>query len=212
MPPIPPISPVFTTIPPSDVDPDSPVTTNLMVAVSDNPEFLSQWLGVRTSSTVPHHRHKGTSDATDGTEQIAYSSITGAPSPSALLSFVNSQDVTVTWSGGVDGEFDTGALGLTPVGAEITIKSGSSSTNFFNWAVAKGVSSGQSYFIGFDAATMGVQSGTTQVATAKGFGSQVYATISQFSSAGIKITLPRDPAVINGQDIAYKVMIVVYGT
>ena len=124
----------FTVISDGDIDPDSPVTTNLMTALRDNDIHLEEWLGDGYTAAKDHN-HNGTNS-----KKVNYADLSGAPSPSAMLSFVNSQDVTVTWSGGVDGEFDTGALGLTPVGAEITIKSGSSSTNFFNWPSSNSVS------------------------------------------------------------------------
>jgi hypothetical protein len=95
-------------IPNSDIDPDSPVTTTLMTELRDNPDFVSQWVGVRATAAV-NHAHKGA--ATDGTAKIAYSDISGVPT-----GFVKSVSLHIDQHGNSgDFTYSTGALGFTPV-------------------------------------------------------------------------------------------------
>lgn len=44
----------FTTIPDSDIDPESPITTGLMTAYRDNDIHLEEWLGGSYTAAVDH--------------------------------------------------------------------------------------------------------------------------------------------------------------
>ena len=67
------ISVSFTVIPSTDVDPDSPITTNLMQAIVDNSLFNNEWLGDRTNA-LANHAHAGL--AVDGTKVLSEAAIT----------------------------------------------------------------------------------------------------------------------------------------
>lgn len=54
----------YTTIADSAVDPDSPVSTELVTALRDNPEFVKQWLGASyVAGAVQDHNHDGVNSA-----------------------------------------------------------------------------------------------------------------------------------------------------
>lgn len=59
----------FTVIPASDVDPDSPVTTNLMSALSENTIHLEEWMGLSATLKIADHAHAGF--GVDGTKVIS---------------------------------------------------------------------------------------------------------------------------------------------
>ena len=59
----------FTVIPASDVDPDSPVTTTLMSALSENTIHLEEWMGLSATLKIADHAHAGF--AVDGTKVIS---------------------------------------------------------------------------------------------------------------------------------------------
>lgn len=44
----------FTTIPDSDIDPESPITTGLMTSYRDNDINLQEWLGKNYTPAVDH--------------------------------------------------------------------------------------------------------------------------------------------------------------
>jgi hypothetical protein len=61
-------------IPSGDLDPDSPITTELMTALYENALFNNEWLGVRANAQT-QHAHQGT--AVDGTAPVDYSDLGG---------------------------------------------------------------------------------------------------------------------------------------
>lgn len=44
----------YTTIPSSDLDPESPITTGLMTSIVDNIEHVRQWLGYGYTAAQAH--------------------------------------------------------------------------------------------------------------------------------------------------------------
>jgi len=87
---MPPPSVSWVTIPAGDLDPDSPITTELMTALYSNEVFNSEWIGARAAAKI-NHRHR--SLATDGTDNVDYGSLTGAPAiPGPVLAMC-------TWTG-----------------------------------------------------------------------------------------------------------------
>jgi len=71
----------FTTIPTGDTDPDSPITTGLMVAMVDNMEHLEEWMGGASAlvDRTADHTHAGV--GVDGTTGVLLTAGTG-PLPS----------------------------------------------------------------------------------------------------------------------------------
>lgn len=44
----------WTSIPDSDIDPESPITTGLMTAIRDNAQHLKEWLGSSYTAAIDH--------------------------------------------------------------------------------------------------------------------------------------------------------------
>ena len=197
---MPAIVPAFTTIPPADIDPDSPVTTNLMAAIVDNEEFLSQWIGTRDSTTIPHHRHKAT--VADGTVKILYADIDGTPASTGVSSAMFSATVDVpAGSGSVI--YDTGALGFTPKAMTILTGSGVVTGGFPDEAW-----DGMATSDGSQAARAeGITSPTLNVIAMVGTKTAV---VSQFNSTGIQITFEANTPM--GNDLRYVFVMQVIGT
>lgn len=49
----------WTSIPDSDIDPESPITTGLMTSIRDNAQHLKEWLGSSYTAAIDHD-HDGT--------------------------------------------------------------------------------------------------------------------------------------------------------
>lgn len=55
-------SKVFSVIPDTDIDPDSPVTTGLVTKLRDNDQHLEEWLG-KDYTAATNHTHDGVDSA-----------------------------------------------------------------------------------------------------------------------------------------------------
>lgn len=101
-----PSDPAFTSIPDGDVDPDSPVSTNLMTALRDNTDFNNQWMGNKANA-LPDHRHRGLT--TDGTDKVDANDLDNLSAVQGALTLigtpvsVTSDQNDITFSG-LDGE------------------------------------------------------------------------------------------------------------
>jgi len=97
-------SKVFTVIVNGDVDPDSPLSTNLMTELRDNDIHLEEWLGL-SFTAAQDHDHDGTnSKQVDANDLLNLGSVQGA------LTLVQNQSISsdqndITFSG-LDGETD----------------------------------------------------------------------------------------------------------
>lgn len=58
------ISVSYTTIPDSDIDPDSPITTGLFTSIRDNITWVREWIGKNyIAGAAEDHNHDGTNSA-----------------------------------------------------------------------------------------------------------------------------------------------------
>jgi len=97
-------SKVFTVIPPSDTDPDSPVSTNLMTSLADNDIHLEEWLGDGFTAAKDHDHDGVNSKKVDANNLLNLGSVQGA------LTLVENKSISsdqndITFSG-LDGETD----------------------------------------------------------------------------------------------------------
>lgn len=121
----------FTAIADSAVDPDSPVTTTLMVALQENDIHLEEWLGASATSEAAKaqdHAHAGF--AVDGTAivttvALVFDQATGGSGSAASSTFVDVATITVASADlpsnrdamiVSSGDIDVGGGGLPAIG------------------------------------------------------------------------------------------------
>ena len=97
-------SKAFTVIPDGDVDPDSPVSTNLMTSLRDNDIHLEEWIGDGFTAAKDHDHDGVNSAKVDANDLLNLSAVQGA------LTLVQNQSISsdqndITFSG-LDGETD----------------------------------------------------------------------------------------------------------
>ena len=99
----------WTVIASNRLDPDEPLTTQLMNELNDNAVYNSEWIGDQTDTPVEEHHHQG--KGVDGTVRVEASDISGASAlfDSAIFSFSG------TWAGSSTTQITTGALGFDPI-------------------------------------------------------------------------------------------------
>lgn len=124
-------SKVFTVIPDGDVDPDSPVTTNLMSELRDNDIHLEEWLGL-SFTAAQDHDHDGVNS-----HKVDFGDLLNAPVfalEKAIFDIVIDSGVSVIGS--------TGAVGFTPlvaiVNGIVSNISGSSDGHYSGFATGVG--------------------------------------------------------------------------
>jgi len=71
----------FNTIPAGDLDPDSPITTELMTDLADRSLFCAEWIGAKAAAQI-NHRHRGL--GTDGTDNVDYANLVNVAGISAM--------------------------------------------------------------------------------------------------------------------------------
>lgn len=88
----------FTVIADSSVDPDSPLTTTLMVSLQENDIHLEEWLGLSASVKIADHAHAGfdvDGTAVISTVALVFDQITNQSAGPTGASFIDVATITV---------------------------------------------------------------------------------------------------------------------
>ena len=98
-------SKVFTVLPNSDVDPDSPVSTNLMTSLRDNDIHLEEWLGDGFTAAQDHDHDGINSAKVDANDLLNLGAVQGALTLIGTPITVSTAQNDMVFTG-LDGETD----------------------------------------------------------------------------------------------------------